>query len=449
MTHLKLDELYTLLELQNPYTHAMPLSGVATDCQEDVMGKIFVAFAEENIDALIKEAEDKGAACALVQKGYKNPYVTIPLLEVGCPEEALLQIAKEKISKTSAQVIAITGSCGNSTVKEFLHTLLASKHKVAKTPSGMHAQKEFAKFVINSVSVDDAYILCDMKLSKSGSISKLCQVLCPDVAVICSLVYAHDLHFETISDIADEVCEIFSQGTCKASIINYDASELPMLLEKATGKKTTYSIQSLQADVKLQIEDSRLVFVERGKKTTFPYLYFPAEHLYSNFLAALLVAKEVGMTYEEVQQAVSSIKVPTGRMQIIQKENITFIDDAHSASEVSTKAALLAMQKKYCKSKKIAVVGAVFGDAVDHGKILESAYINIGKLALSCVDTLFCFGKECAPIVQLWQDEGREVFWHEEMEALIAELQKVCQEGDLVLLKAPRSMVFSRIYEAF
>ena len=73
------------------------------------------------------------------------------------------------------------------------------------------------------------------------------------------------------------------------------------------------------------------------------------------------------------------------------------------------------------KGRKIAVLG----DVAELGKFSKQVHERLAHETLHQLDTLLCIGKECAPIVQLWKKNKKQVFYFETRESLKKELLKI------------------------
>ena len=79
----------------------------------------------------------------------------------------------------------------------------------------------------------------------------------------------------------------------------------------------------------------------------------------------------------------------------------------------------------------------------------EECHRRVGEKALGTADSLYCLGKECAPIVKEWQDAGRNCYWTMSLDELTDQLHKDLQSGDVVLLKGSHSNQLWKIVDSF
>lgn len=79
------------------------------------------------------------------------------------------------------------------------------------------------------------------------------------------------------------------------------------------------------------------------------------EHNVYNALAAVSVARELGLTCDEMKRGIESVQTIGGRSNLIHKNGITIIDDCYNANPVSMKASIDVLSN--APGRKIAVLG--------------------------------------------------------------------------------------------
>jgi UDP-N-acetylmuramoyl-tripeptide--D-alanyl-D-alanine ligase len=442
-----LSEILHQLCIEDAPKKDLQISGVALDSRHVNEGALFVAINGKKVDGhdFVFEAEKNGAACALVRQGYVNSAVSIPMIHVDDPVEALQILAQEHIAKTKAKIVAVTGSIGKTTTKDFLYSILKTKYKTACTSGNQNSQVGMATSLLNNIEGDEEVIIAEMGMTEAGQIQKLTKIAPPDIAIVTYIDLVHAHNFDSLEEIAKAKSEIFSHKKTEMAIVNYDSPYAKVLLENAACKKITYSTTSLQADVKMQVEDELLRLFEKGKETKLPFVSLIAPHLYGNCLAACIAAKNCGMTWEEIGNSFATLKQSSLRMQLEERNGIRFVNDSYNASEASMKEALNYMKRRHVVGKKIAVIGQIR----ELGKFSNPCHVRIGEHALSCVDKVYCLGEECAPIVSMWKDKERPVEWFTSFEELVLKLKDELHPGDLVLLKGSNSNGLWRVLEAF
>lgn len=412
-----------------------PIAGIAIDSRDVQPGQLFVALKGMKVDGhdYVQEAFAKGAVAALVSENFSLHGAT--LLKVKDPLLALQDIARWHVGRTSSEVVAITGSLGKTTTKEFLYALLKSKYKTATTTGNQNSQVGMATSLINNVNGDEEYIVVEMGMTQAGHIKKLVDIIPPDKTLLTQIAFVHAENFDSLEDIARAKAEIFSHPKTKLSIISKD-SPCSELLQPSM----QYSMKDRSADFHLEVSSDGLIFND----AKLPFVDLAAPHVYLNLLGAMSMASCCGMTPDEIGQAFATLKMPEKRLEKVVKGGICFINDSYNAAEPSLKAALSYM-KSLDAPRKIAVIGQMR----ELGRFSEGCHRAVGEHALACVDAIYCLGEECAPIVKVCEAAGSPCKLFTDFSELIATLKNELQKDDLVLLKGSRSNGLWRVLDYF
>ncbi len=120
----------------------------------------------------------------------------------------------------------------------------------------------------------------------------------------------------------------------------------------------TYAVEE-DADVvaqNIRVENGAFVFDVNYKGTLFPHfeLFLPGRHNIENALAAITVAVQIGLEWDEIKKAIRSFKGIKRRFSIHYNEEVVYIDDyAHHPTELN--AAFDAVREMYPGKKLLAV----------------------------------------------------------------------------------------------
>ena len=144
------------------------------DSREIQPGDLFFALQGEKVDGHIylQEVAAKGACAAVVSKNYSGDHFGMVLFAVDDVLGSMQMMAKTIFSQNKARVVAVTGSVGKTTTKEFIATLLQSKFRVIKTPGNANSQVGLPLFILNNV-IDEEFFVVEMGMTASGEIAKL------------------------------------------------------------------------------------------------------------------------------------------------------------------------------------------------------------------------------------------------------------------------------------
>ncbi len=425
---------------------AASVSGVSVDSRLVKQGDLFIAFVGDRTDGhdYLKDVAEKKAIAAVVSDAYLGP-AFLPLIKVKNPLSFLQNLAKEVLKASQSKIVAITGSVGKTTTKEFIFHLLSQQYVTASSPGNSNSQIGLPLAVLNHTRGDEEIVVLEMGMTHAGQIAKLVEIAPPDIAVITSVGLVHACNFENLDQIALSKAEIFSNRKTNLGIINSSLNTFEGLFRNTCCPIFTYSALVSTADYTMINENATLTLYENNvEKIKFDPLPFTGKHHLENFLAAATVAHHLGMQWHEIADRAKTLKLPQKRSQFVEINGILFIDDSYNAAPLSVKAALESMPlPKIEGGRKIAVLGSM----LELGKFSEECHDEIGRYALEDVDLLFCLGVECRPMEKCWNTAKRPVKLFLERSILVEELKKIVMSGDVVLLKGSNASGVWKIIE--
>lgn len=442
MTINSFDQIKNLIPCQ--FLKPCQFHGVSVDSRNIRKGELFWALPGQTVDghAFLEEVARKGAAGAVVHKSYQGPDYGLPLLYVPDCLHSLQECARLVLAKLHTKIVAVTGSIGKTTTKEFLKTLLGLKYKVGASPGNFNSQISLPLNILNQMSgLEDLFVL-EMGMTHPGDLARLVQIASPEVAVITTVALVHACNFNSLDDIAWAKAEIFSNPKTRLGIIHHDISNLHEISKHNSCNKLTFSSQNSTADYFL---DSDLVVHanKENQQIRLQPLNVPGRHNLHNFLAASVVARHFNVPWNDIVDASAHLVLPEKRLQMVHQNGICFVNDSYNASELSVKAALETMPLPSTGGKKIAVLGSM----MELGKFSDDCHARVGEHALKYVDHMYCLGVECIPIYEAFKKAGKPCALFIERGALVAHLKDILKSSDVVLLKGSRSKEMWKILE--
>lgn len=411
--------------------------GFAIDSRKVARKGLFFAVKGETVDGhdFLQDVAAKGACAAVVDASYTGSDFGMVLLRVESVEKALHTLAKLAFSKRQEQVVAITGSMGKTTTKEFLATLLESKYRVFKTAGNQNTQLTVPLAILNLDREYDVLVL-EMGMNEHGQIRKLVEIAPPDIAMVTRIAPAGLIDLEGGLDaIARAKSEIFSHSKTRLGVISSQAATFDSVLYGGNLPKRIYGEEG----------DDQLVVVEGGVRigdSPVFRLSFSASHLLENFLGAVSVCRVLGLSWHEIGSKVALLKPFENRFEMIEKEGVTFIQDSYNANPDSVMAALNNLPKK--KGKVIGVLGAM----PDLGKTSSLYHAKIGAEAAKHLDQLFCIGEDAKAMVRAFSEAGKPASFAVELSEIKKALNALVEPGDVVLIKGGNFLKLWTLLEA-
>ncbi|MEO1833134.1 MAG: UDP-N-acetylmuramoyl-tripeptide--D-alanyl-D-alanine ligase, partial [Akkermansiaceae bacterium] len=179
-------------------------AGVSTDTRRLPAGAMFFALEGENFNAhhFLAEAVEAGAG-ALVLQGDSDLPEGIPVILVKDTLKALQDLAKWYRGELGISVVAITGSNGKTSTKDYTHSVLSQKFRVNSTLGNLNNHIGLPLTVLATAANDEVGVF-EMGMNHCGELAPLCEIGRPDVSIITNVGTAHIEHLGNRKAIAIE-----------------------------------------------------------------------------------------------------------------------------------------------------------------------------------------------------------------------------------------------------
>jgi len=433
------------------------ISHVSTDTRTLKSGDLFVAIKGPNFNghSYLSEARGKGCVAVIVEEKDRN--LDIPQLVVKDTRIALGLMAEAWRKQFSdLKVIAITGSCGKTTVKEMLSTIL---NEVAPTlaTQGNFNNDFGVPLTLLRLNASHRFAVLELGANAMGEIAYTSKLVHPDVALITNAAAVHVEGFGSVSNVAREKAEIYkSLGANGVAVVNGDDSNSKLWLEQikqAGNSKTICSENALSENQKsdadfwlenaISLDSGRYCYdicSKSGRITVHSALL--GFHNVINALLAAAVAKSLGVADRAIQTGLEKVQASPGRLSVCSENalNVLLIDDTYNASPHSVNAAIQLLSNY--PNKKILILG----NMGELGEKAEQYHFQVGQRAKeSGIHTLLVTGQYAKAVISGFGEQG---VCFENQAALINALPNHLNPGVAVLVKGSRSSHMEKVVSA-
>lgn len=424
------------------------IKSVSTDTRKIEEGTMFIALKGENFNGndYVLDAFNKGAKVAIVDEvkcDLNKLDENVALIKVCDTRKALMDLAKFYREKLGLKVIGITGSAGKTSTKDLVAAVLSDKYKVFKTKGNFNNEIGLPLMILELDSTYDVAIL-EMGMRGLGQIRELAEIASPNLGIITNIGISHIEILKTRENILKakmEIATFFNKDNTLVVCGNDDfLGALPEAEYKIvkTGVGENFKIGA--KDIVLEELSSKFTVYDGEREEEFS-LDMPGEHNISNLMLGIAIAKELGVSFEEIKRGLNKIEATSMRLELIKKEGFSILNDCYNSSPVAVKSAIDVM-KKIEGSRKIAVLGTMR----ELGHKSEEAHEEIGRYAKeNGIDKILCFGDFSENIKKGYGD-GCTLY--EDKGELIKDLLSEIRLGDIILVKASRSLKFEEITKA-
>jgi UDP-N-acetylmuramoyl-tripeptide--D-alanyl-D-alanine ligase len=433
-------------------------TGVSIDSRNLAAGDLFVALRGPNHDGheFVVAALKKGAAAAMVDHGIIGVSPAAPLLRVADTLAGLCALGAAARNRSSARIIAVTGSVGKTGTKEALRLALAASGPTHASAGGLNNHWG-APLSLARLPPDAAYGVFELGMNHPGEIAALARLVRPHIAVVTTVEPAHLGFFPSVEAIADAKAEVFlGLEPGGVAILNRDNPHYTRLARAAERAGASRVIgfgshpesEARLLDAVLDPDGSRIRATVVGAALHFR-LPVPGRHWVINALAVLAAAQAAGADLGRAAEALAGIEPLPGRGRRCELAwrggTLTLIDESYNANPASVRAALavIAVIEPGDGGRRIAVLG----DMLELGSSSERLHRELLEpIEAAQVDRVFLVGQAMASLSEALPEQKRGGLWRSAEEAVPA-LLSFLEPGDVVTIKGSRGVRVGYIVE--
>jgi UDP-N-acetylmuramoyl-tripeptide--D-alanyl-D-alanine ligase len=423
------------------------ITGVSIDSREIEKGNLFIPIlGTRDGHDFVAEAIERGAGAVLWDRSKPNPPSDIPLIFVNDTLLALQDLARTYREQLSVKVIGVTGSNGKTTTKDMISSILEISYKVHKTKGNYNSQIGLPLSILKA-SKEDEILILELGMSEKDQIGKLSKIAQPDIAAITMIGTSHLVNLGSRKEIANAKMEILD-GLKDEGLFIYPKGE-PLLINEKCLRSVTFG-ETGDCDLYFTTVDSELedqCFHLNAQEDTVYAIPILGKHNIQNALIAIAIAKELGISEENIIKGLANVTVTEMRMQkYISKQGFTIIDDSYNASPDSVKSAIEALHDvKGYKNKYL-----ILGDMLELGEEGEKYHWEIGEYIRGKNIDILCTYGPLSSYISRGAAETMSIYKARnfpEKRQIIEFIKKTIKEEDIVLVKGSRGMKMEEIIE--
>lgn len=425
-------------------------AGVGTDTRADLRDRIFIALKGDTFDAhdFLAKAVETGAGAVILHRQPSSPLPGgIGVYLVPDTLRALQEMGAFARRRSRALFLALTGSNGKTTTKEFASALIGS---VLPTHASVGSFNNHWGVPLTLLDLDDTHQIAviEMGMNHAGEITELVRIADPDVVLCTTVGRAHIEHFGEVSKIAEAKEEIYLAAKPGATrIFSLDNEWTVGMFERSQkvfpkAPKMTFSSKRSDVDVHLRIvralprrlEISGVIDGVGGNVDVEVF----GEHNLTNLMAAAAMGLSAGLRPGQVWEGLRHCRTGWGRNQIVAlKSGAEMIFDAYNANPDSMGALVRNVSQLSVTGRKL----GVFGQMLELGESSAAMHRELGEaVGRAGFDRVVFFGADHAAFCEGVQSAGRVDVRAAGAfeEGLAQEMAASLDRGDLVVVKGSR-----------
>ena len=415
---------------------------------------IFFAIKGKKNDGnqFVRQSFKKKASLAIVNR-IQNDLNKKRQIKIKNTLKFLTDTSKIFRENINTKIIAITGSCGKTTLKELLGNSLKKISKVSISPKSYN-NKYGVPLSLFNLSQNDDYGVLEVGMDKKGEIDQLSKIIKPDVSVITNINYAHAKNFKNIKAIALAKSEIIHNTKSNGFVILNADDNFFNLHNKIALKKNlkviSFGIKNDKSNVKLigikKQGKNFKVEVQLNKSKRYFLLSNNFQNNIYNVLAAIAIMSIYINIFKLNKNIFVNFKTPQGRGDFskikVNKKKFNLIDESYNSNPLSLKTAILNYDKiNSKKSKKYLLLGDML-ELGNHSKKLHQSIAPI--INKTKIDKVFVKGNKATFIFEnlLRHKKGRILYSKSQIINLI---KNDLNNNDYLMIKASNATGFNKI----
>ncbi len=408
---------------------------VTTDSRTLRPGELFVALRGENFDGhnFVEPAAQAGAAGAIVESNWNGKIPKhFALIRTDDTLRAYQELAANYRKSLALNVVAITGSNGKTSTKDFTAAVLARRFRVTKTEGNFNNHVGLPRTILQATSGDEVAVW-EIGMNHPGEIAALAKLAAPDVAIITNIGVAHIEFMGSREKIAEEKGALAEAvGTHGTVILNADDPFTRSIATRARGKVILAGTTAgnIRAGEISQSGTGTDFTILEGAHRCRAQLPVPGLHMVQNALLAVAAGRTFGLSLEDCAAGLIAAPLTKARLQIKDLGGVQFLDDSYNANPDSMKAALRTLVE------------------LDES---ERGHREVGETAAALkIDQLIAIGDAATAIAEGARHAGLQKTTIVNSTSEAAELlNEIAAPGDLILIKGSRASRTEEVIEHF
>lgn len=258
-------------------------------------------------------------------------------------------------SMPDLKIVGITGSYGKTSTKHYLHRILSEHYDTLMTPGSYNTTLGVVRTVNEMLKPYNQVFIVEMGAKQRGDIREICDLVHPTVGIITAVGPQHLESFGTINAVRDTKFELADALPADGlAVVNNDfeaAADRPVTNTGCVryGVSNTDGCQYTASDITYSPDGTKFTVNDPDGYRLEVETRLVGECNISNLMAAIIVAKRLGVPDQKIRYAVSRIDQVEHRLSIKRiPGGVTIIDDAFNSNPAGSRMALdvLAMMKQ-------------------------------------------------------------------------------------------------------
>jgi UDP-N-acetylmuramoyl-tripeptide--D-alanyl-D-alanine ligase len=351
--------------------------------------------------------------------------------------QALARAWRRELGSAGMRVVAVTGSTGKTSTKDILAAVLGSRLRTVASSENLNTEIGLPLSVLAAPAGTEALVL-EMAMRGAGQIAELTEIAEPEVGVIVNIGPVHLELLGSLEAIAAAKAELIAGMAAGTTVVV--PVDQPLLDPHRREDLNTVTFGAGGNVELLERRHDGEVVIAAGTERLSLRPSFAQPHNLSNLLAAVAVARALGITPEgSVEVRFSALRGERIRLP----GGITLINDCYNANPMSMRAAIDDLAE-IAPARRLAVLGDMLELGLEAGPGLHREVAE--HAAVRGVEVLVTVGPLAAAMAG--EAFGGETHAVPDAGAAAELLGVLLREGDTVLVKGSRGVGLERVAQA-
>lgn len=414
-------------------------------------GSLFIPLIAENDGhQYLASAVANGTSVTLWQRDH-TPYPTnVPAILVDDTLEAFQALSAAYLKEVAPKIVAVSGSNGKTTTKDFIAAIGATTYKTTKTPNNFNNEIGVPTTIL-AMPADTELLVVEFGMDHPGDLTKLSEMVNPDIAVLTMIGEAHIEFFKTRDRIADGKMEIVA-GLANDGTFVFNGDE-PLLLERVAklpdmaSRSFGLSASNDLSANNIEMTPSSATFTATdGQTYSIP---MSGEYNVANALAAILVGTLLDIPTDKMALGLATATMTANRTQWLTG---TFggqiLSDVYNANPTATHEVLNLFSSVPTNGRRFVVLG----DMLELGEAGPELHAGLAtSLNSAAISDVYLVGELMANLETAIAEEFAghvHRYAKTDKETLVTDLKKALTPDDMILLKGSHGIHLEEIVTA-
>ena len=241
--------------------------------------------------------------------------------------------AIKKVKKYNVKIIAITGSYGKTSIKNYIYELIKEKYNVLMTPKSYNTLNGVLLTINNDLKPYHEYFILEIGVDKKNGMNKFLKLFPFYISIVTAIGPQHLKTFKTIENIKNEKLKIFSNAT-HCIVMNLDDK----YIKDYTTNKKCFKVSTSESNASLMVSSLKnenndtILKINYDQKNYYAKTSLLGKHNIMNLSLAIAVAIILNVNMKEIIKGITNIKNVNHRLNLIKKGNFIIIDDSYNSN---------------------------------------------------------------------------------------------------------------------